>query len=723
VPSTIPSTANFDTQEFRISSGPSFHGAITAYKAGASGAGVTIGIVDSGVANVGGEFTGRISALSRDFAGNGSITDVGGHGTAVAETLAGARNDAHVMGMAWGATIMALRTDKPGTCVSSGGCEHSTTDIAEAVDYAWRNGARVVNISLGGDPATPDLLAAVSRATAAGTIIVIAAGNSGTGTPSASPGALAASIANPIYSHGLVIIATSVDSDGTISSFSNRAGGHEETTLSALGNSVRTINQAGADYYYTGTSFSAPQIAGAAALLAEAFPSLSSAQIVQLLLSTARDAGATGTDSVYGTGILDVGSAFSPQGTTSLAGSSVPVNGNETTILSAPMGDAGVTGPAGLATVILDGYGRPFEADLSAAVSRRAAMGALAGTLLTPNRSFNSAAGPLSLAFSIAPGREGQAAVAGLALDRIDAARARLLSATISASLAGRGSIALGLRTSARSLESTLRGVASPAFLVAADGAGALTPELRAAASFAIRQPIGRGFSLTNAMENGSVARERQRPGLALNPATNREGLYQAISMGLAYDRGPLGLAAGARLLNEEGSTLGARFAATFGAQSARSLFLAMGADYDLGAGLTLAGSYQRGWTYAAAGGALTGGGLLESRSWSIDLAGRDVLMVGDMLGLRAAAPLRVVQSRFNLLLPDSWDWKTRTATSHVAPLALVPGGSERDYELSYGRSLGGAWIATNVFLRSQPGNIAAAPVDYGAAVRWALSF
>src|SRR4051812_46408842 len=54
-------TVNYDTAEYRSSSGPSFHGAITAYEAGASGAGVTVGIVDSGLADVGGEFTGRIS--------------------------------------------------------------------------------------------------------------------------------------------------------------------------------------------------------------------------------------------------------------------------------------------------------------------------------------------------------------------------------------------------------------------------------------------------------------------------------------------------------------------------------------------------------------------------------------------------------------------------------------------------------------------------------------
>jgi hypothetical protein len=93
------------------------------------------------------------------------------------------------------------------------------------------------------------------------------------------------------------------------------------------------------------------------------------------------------------------------------------------------------------------------------------------------------------------------------------------------------------------------------------------------------------------------------------------------------------------------------------------------------------------------------------------------------MIGLRVAAPLRVVRSRFAVTLPDSWDYETGLATTHVTTLALAPGGSERDYELSYGRKLGGAWIGANLFLRTQPGNVAAAPDDAGAALRWSLSF
>ncbi|MBO9575813.1 MAG: S8 family serine peptidase [Sphingobium sp.] len=719
-PVTTPAAAgtNFDTAEYRLSAGLGLHNAIKAYEGGASGEGVLVGVIDSGLTDADGEFTDRISPLSKDFGGNGTYADQGGHGTAVAETLAGARNDKHVQGMAWGATLLALRTDKPGSCLGSG-CEHTTAAMAQAVDYAWRSGARVINISLGGDVSASDLAAAVSRATAAGTIVVIAAGNAKSGqAPSASPDQLAVQIANPSVSHGLVIVATSVGSDGVASSFSNGAKGYEGATLSALGDSVRTIDNKGTDLLYTGTSFSAPQISGAAALLAQAFPNLSSLQIVQLLLTTARDAGATGPDALYGMGILDVGRAFQPQGQLSLAGTAVPMSTGDTTLLSTAMGDAH---SAGLATVVLDSYRRAFSTDLSENMMRPGLRGGrLTAALTGASQSLRGRAGPLSIAFNIAPGKDGAASVTPLDLGRMDQRQARFLSGTISAALSERSVMAFGLRTGIQALSETLDGAAHPAFLVA--GTGTLG-ELRADSSIAWRRGLGHGLALTSGVEAGTVDGIADRVGLAGSRPASRAARYQALNSEVSFDRGSLGLLAGVRLVSEQGSALGARFAPALGAQSARSLFASMGARVEPIPGLTLTASAQRGWTYAQAGGALDQGGLIRSRSWSLDLARTGLVRPGDLAGLRVSAPLRVTASRFDLLLPQSWDWQSATATMARMPLNLVPTGAERDYELSYGFALSGGWLGTNVFARTQPGNIAAAPDDYGAALRWSARF
>ena len=103
---------------------------------------------------------------------------------------------------------------------------------------------------------------------------------------------------------GQVIIAGSVGVDngagGTnldqLSPFSNRAGQGQNWYLAALGYRVRTIDHTGAGFLYSGTSFSAPIITGAVALMAQAFPNLTAAQIVDVLFRTADDLGAAGDD-------------------------------------------------------------------------------------------------------------------------------------------------------------------------------------------------------------------------------------------------------------------------------------------------------------------------------------------------------------------------------------------------------------------------------------------
>ncbi len=74
-------------------------------------------------------------------------------------------------------------------------------------------------------------------------------------------------------------------------------------------------------------------------MLAQAFPNLTGAQIVDILYQSARDAGAAGDDAVYGQGVLDLTRAFSPIGTSSVAGTHSAASLNVNATLSAPMGD------------------------------------------------------------------------------------------------------------------------------------------------------------------------------------------------------------------------------------------------------------------------------------------------------------------------------------------------------------------------------------------------
>ena len=95
----------------------------------------------------------------------------------------------------------------------------------------------------------------------------------------------------------------------------------------------------------------------------------------------------------------------------------------------------------------------------------------------------------------------------------------------------------------------------------------------------------------------------------------------------------------------------------------------------------------------------------------------------GDRLGLRISQPLRVEKGGFNMLLPTAYDYATETATSSMVGRSLTPSGREIDGELSYSTEIGRGWLGGNVFVRKDPGHIAKADDDYGAAIRYTLGF
>jgi subtilisin family serine protease len=85
--------------------------------------------------------------------------------------------------------------------------------------------------------------------------------------------------------------------------------------VSAPGTSVRSCNSTSGYTSLTGTSMAAPHVAGAVALLKQAFPNLTGRQILEAIYNSARDLGTVGEDNTYGTGLIDVYAAFLSLGT------------------------------------------------------------------------------------------------------------------------------------------------------------------------------------------------------------------------------------------------------------------------------------------------------------------------------------------------------------------------------------------------------------------------
>ncbi len=252
-----------------------------------------------------------------DFIGkNNRPWDFDGHGTLVTGIIAAAHNDAGIAGINPNARIMVLKA------VGNFGTTRPSF-IAEAIVYAVDNGAKVINISVGGEHANRMVQAAVDFAHQQGVLVVAAAGNEGVELDDYGPAG---------GEHVLTVGATHDDDRGTgFANFGDRvdiaAPGVDVLSLRARytdanyrpgaeGNEVYTVgdNYVGKDKRYlraSGTSFSAPIVSGVASLLLSKNPELTAEQVEQILLQTATDVEKPGKDRYTGHGMVDARAALS----------------------------------------------------------------------------------------------------------------------------------------------------------------------------------------------------------------------------------------------------------------------------------------------------------------------------------------------------------------------------------------------------------------------------
>jgi hypothetical protein len=710
------------------------HNAATAWASGWTGQGVTIAVVDTGIDVNSPEFAGRISSASRDMfdamstRGYNATDD---HGTNVSMVAAAARNDSGILGMAWLSTIMALRSDTPNSCVADSGstdpkadCQFDDDTVGSAIDYATAHGAKVINLSLGGDAPSSTVTSAVARAAAAGVLIVVAAGNDG----NANPDAFGAGI--DTAGGGAVIIAGSVDANGAISSFSDRAGNQPTHFLTARGEDVccqykngQIDVENGYVYVFSGTSFATPQIAGAAALLAQAFPNLTGKQIVDILLRSAFDAGAQGTDPIYGRGILDIAKAFQPIGTTSLAGSSAPLAlGDSGAVTSAAMGDA--VAHASLKTVVLDEYKRAYGVDLAPTLRGAVVSQPLRGTVGASQRHVSAGNDKAMIAFTIdASGQWGEMPHVGLLrLSNEDAEQARVLAGRVALQLAPRTKVAFGFAQSADGLVAQLQGQNRPAFMIAGGAAGDTGLYQGTDASIALRRQIGR-WGLTFSADSGKTwSAAYMHRAAEMRGQRDRSGISD---FGLALDRrfGNLDTSLAFDWMREDTTLLGAEFHDAFGLAGADTLFIDAQAGWQFAQNWRLGGALRSGWTGAHGGGAIAHGSRLTSRAWSLDLARSGIFAKGDSLAFRVSQPLRVESGGLNLELPIDYSYATLLPTYGIRTLSLSPQGRELDAELAWSGRLFRGDAAASLFIRKDPGHYAGLPLDKGVALRWSAGF
>ncbi|MDN3480809.1 S8 family serine peptidase [Arthrobacter sp. APC 3897] len=174
--------------------------------------------------------------------------------------------------------------------------------IPAAIRWSVDNGAKVINMSLGSSsPSWPESWDdAFLYAEQQDVVVVVAAGNRGigivqVGAPATIPG---------------VLTVAGLDRNGQ-ASLDSSSEGISIGVAAPAENLVGGLPGGPARYAdWNGTSGAAPLVAGTAALIRSAYPNLSAAEVINRIISTARDAGAPGQDTLYGYGILDAEAAL-----------------------------------------------------------------------------------------------------------------------------------------------------------------------------------------------------------------------------------------------------------------------------------------------------------------------------------------------------------------------------------------------------------------------------
>ncbi len=317
--------SDFETPEYFAQGGLRQINAAEAYAWGYTGSGVTVGVVDSGLAAAHPEFQGRFGGgydfFVKRFMDGTTSYDGFGHGSHVSGIVAANRDGVGMHGVAFDARIFGLRMPP-------------TADADVSMGPSWALMATlnlpIVNNSLSVDKCSPsspppcnitDYDQAKALATlptameglrslaASGPLMVFAAGNSSQPNPDLLGGM--PFLFSEFESQWLTVVA--VGPDNRITDYSNRCGVASGWCLAAPGggddtdrDGIYSVRNTGGYVRDSGTSMAAPQVAGTAALVKQAYPFFTAHNLQQTLLTTATP---LGDPAVYGWGLLNAGKA------------------------------------------------------------------------------------------------------------------------------------------------------------------------------------------------------------------------------------------------------------------------------------------------------------------------------------------------------------------------------------------------------------------------------
>lgn len=689
-------------------------------------AGILVGIVDTGIDLDHPEFAGRIAAGGKCFgtaaacAGAAALgDDNNGHGTHVAGIVAAAANGVGNTGVAPNAMLLPVKVlDASGS--------GSYTAVASGIAYAAQQGARVISMSLGGSSPSTTLIAPLQQA-AATSVIVAAAGNSGTAYAPGYPAAYATQAGIV----GSMIIVGSVGPTNTISSFSQTPGNggcvasagattcFKDVFLVAPGQSIYSTYMGGGYATMSGTSMATPYVSGVAARVLAAAPYLTPKQAVSILLQSATDLGAPGADAVYGRGLVNLQAALAPLGTQSIATSGATTTNFAGTANVASAGMSGVLA-AGLHgsqiaknVVFFDAYGRDYRTDLS---------GATASSALSLDGFVDQSVGYWH---SVSFASDGYA-ISALVADTGFAERTHIeiSDVVMRANLSDTATLILGHDASPIGQLNALDLAGSRAYdglFLSASAMNSPFMALTQDADFAaVGTKLGDGLTLTvgyaaskddaaAALEDEALTVDEAAAYFAQDASQPRSA-ENAVAA-LRWRFAPWGqVGAQVARTNEENSLLGSEEQGALSVTSeAQTTSIGFGARLDLGGDWAASASWSRGMTDATpvAGGLFQSFSGIESEAYGIALAKRGIFGESDALGIAVSRPLHIV-SGSAVITASTGVTEAREILYSTEVESLASATPETDFELGYTAKLDdGLTLQASAIYQQDAGGIA----------------
>ena len=744
------------TDEFRNQPALALINADYAYARGATGEGVTLGMIDTGINREHIEFAGpdKLHPDSDLSYGTDIAPDALDHGTAVAGVMAARRDSErggdNMHGVAFDAQVLSLgiplrAPDPDYVPVETSDFDRSGSDVFFAPMFRELNAkAAAINLSFGvpGNiesynaeelrAVLPQAIAAAAQqdvAPADRAIYVWAAGNAqGRRRPDGTieegrsvellPGL--PYLLPELRGHYLATVAVDTDT-GRLADFSSHCGVAADFCLAAPATFIMVPYR---DDYTTveigGTSLAAPLVTGAVGLLTQHYrDQLGADAIVERLLATADKTGIYADAQIYGQGLLDLDAATRPQGEArlptgaSLAGPAV--NRALSALASAPaFGDALSRGLAGREIAAFDNLDAPFFSPLSSYLRTPS-------PLRVEERLHALGGDPRGALRQLAPGfgmrlRATQAPVSergfGLAHrlaalepgtgtgvdDRQDAPENRLDALWLSGNTDW-GRVFLGVRGSVGwDLGLYAAGALTPGAF--SDEAAFVSPYLalaRDGGAAGLEWTLGQGALRAAAFHGGADWDQKrlwtQGSGPGLPHDSGPERNYGALlEYGLAPGAGR-GVALQAGWLWEPGSLMGSRPQGAFGGLRGQTGFAGLAAHARLGDRWMAFAAAHAGWSRPSVEGAGLLRGVSALRTSSFELGATR----HGFLGEDGRLSLRLsqplrVESGHAALRWAAGRTRHRQLLTEQARLNLEPSGRQLDLELAYRRPWAGGW-------------------------------